>query len=138
MEIKEYNTGNRGELVASVPRRNKKVVVYSLSIGPLLAGDILIVLGEVEATNDLLRGTRFTTQIRLGTSSADIGGREITEGNAFNITRGMHHGVATKAGTLTVPKDMPTAYVNLTAWSNRGISKIEQDYGRLGVVRMRQ
>ena len=49
MEIKEYNTGNRGELVTSVPGdlvrggpRNTRVVVYSVSVGPLLKGDILI------------------------------------------------------------------------------------------------
>lgn len=136
--IQEYNTGNNSELVTVLPGDDTKHVVYSQHVPNLKAGEILIVLCEVECTNDNIDdlASRFSTQVILSETQTGTTGTEINEGQSYNLTRDMHHGVFPRMGTFVVPYDgFEREHVNLRAWVNREL-KVEQDYGRLSVIRV--
>jgi len=141
-----YNSGNSGELVTSLPLSdgapvNKRVVYCIDLLTPPIAGEILHVTAEMEATNDLGYNVAMVSQLLLTDTATATSGYEISEANGFNITPDMHHGMTIRVGTLTVPAGSTRRFVVLVAWAESTAAQpghaltIEQDYGRLSVLR---
>ncbi len=141
-----YDSGNSGELVTELPLSNgapvNKRVVYCVDLVTApQGGEILHVTAEMEATNDLGYNVAMVSQLLLVDSAIATSGVEISEANGFNITPDMHHGMTVRVGTLTVPAGSTRRYVSLVAWAESTATQpghaltVEQDYGRLSVLR---
>jgi hypothetical protein len=153
--VQHTNTGHFSEKIGHIPISSKGApylyyVLFSQQLTDLQIGDILVVLTEWEATNEHPTNVMMASYVTLADTAKDTtksANREITEANGFNITDNMHHGVGSKVGTYVVPSALTgTKYVNVvvyaaTDWdqlSSDDTLKIEQDYGRLSVIRIRQ
>ncbi len=145
-----YNSGDDGELIKTLPvtpypGAYSKRVVYCVDLGdPPLGGEMLFVHGDVEVTNDLGYNVLLGTHLLLAASCSAVTGDEISEANGSNVTPAMHHGTASRSGGLIVEPGNSHRYVVLVAWSGstaaprRGAAiKVEQDYGRMTVLRWR-
>lgn len=147
LQVFHTNTGNLGEKISSLPVVKsgpyKKYVVYSQRLENLKAGDILWVNGEFEATNDLGYNVMLASYLTLASAPTIVDGTEISEANGYNITPAMHHGMAYELGSYVITADTPVAYVNLVAYAASTAAgsgaklTIEQDYGRLSILRFR-
>ncbi|HWA92223.1 MAG TPA: hypothetical protein VG889_19450 [Rhizomicrobium sp.] len=131
-----YDTGNNSELLTSLPGDDVKRVVFSVNVGSVNAGDILVVDAETEMTNDTGSPSRLTAQLILGSSASATTGTELDENNNFYITPDMHHGVRVKASIKGFSSSSSSTYVNLVVWGNPGTLTVEQDYGRLQVLKI--
>jgi hypothetical protein len=131
-----YDTGNNSELLTSLPGDDVKRVVFSLDVGTINANDILVVDAETEMTNDTGSPSRLTAQLILGSSASATSGTELDENNNFYITPDMHHGVRVKASVKGFPSGSTSSYVNLVVWGSPGTLTVEQDYGRLQVLKI--
>jgi hypothetical protein len=147
--VKGYNSGNFSERYTSMPvgqtypypKRN----LYCLDLGSApKVGDLLFVTGEVEVTNDLRYKVMFQTQLLLADScTADVG-TEVGEANGGNLLYDVHHGTASRSGLLVVTAASSRRFVVLqayakallgTPWTPSDTLRVEQDYGRLTVMR---
>ncbi len=131
-----YDTGNSSELLTTLPGDDVKRVVYSIDVGSVNAGDILIVDAETEMTNDTGSPSRLTAQLILGASASATSGTELDENNNFYITPDMHHGVRVKASIKGFTSNSSSTFVNLVVWGSPGLLTVEQDYGRLQVLKI--
>ena len=174
LQVFEYNTGDFGELIdPSIPNctydiyKNGNpncflnvditkgccgssdywVAVYQIDLGPnVQAGDILMVAGEVEVTNQHNYIVSVLTTLMLSRFSStsptsSLSGLQISEDNGPNLDNYMiHHDVHTNVGTITVPNSnyrYVTLWVRATSldysWPDR--IYVEADGGRLSVLR---
>lgn len=144
--VEHTNTGDLSELVTSLPVtgdgvRYIKTVIYSQRLTNVKAGEIILVFSQFETTNDLGFNVMVASQVILADSSTEVTGTEITEASGFNVTPNMHHGKTLEVGTLVSPADYAEKYVNVcvyaasTAASPGDAITVEQDYGRLSVLR---
>ncbi len=63
-------------------------------------------------------------------------GTELDENNNFYITPDMHHGVRVKASIKGFTSNSSSTFVNLVVWGSPGLLTVEQDYGRLQVLKI--
>ena len=138
VRIDAYHSPDHGELVDHLEPNNVKATVFSVPIGDVKAGDIVIGLGEISATNNMGVNAHWAADMRLTDAADSTTGIEIAENNSFNITPDMHHGKHAKVGAVVVPHDIANARVNLNSWASKGMSIIERDCGRLAVVVIRK
>ena len=131
-----YDSGDHSELLTSLPGDNTKHVVYSLDIGPVSTNDILVVDAEVEMTNDTGSPSRLSAQLVLASSATATNGTALDENNNFYITPDMHHGVRVKASVKQITSQNPANFVNLVVWGSPGTLTVEDDCGRLQVLKI--
>jgi len=144
-QVNHTNTGDNSELVTSLLLTNGSpytgVVIFSQELQNVQEGEIIMVLCQFEATNDLGFNVMVASQVILADSPTTVQGIEITESRDFNISPAMHHGKIVEVGTISSPENYGTSYVNVIAYaastkaSTGNILKVEQDYGRLSVLR---
>lgn len=139
------DTGNHSELVAQVsvvPRATEasKRVVYSQKL-ELAEGQVLLVVAEIQVTNDLGYNVFVASQLVLAGEPDDVKGKEITAANGRNLTPDMHHEQQTKSGTYEVASaDEGPRYLNLVVWSagsqasSGDVIAVDQGYGKLSVL----
>lgn len=140
-------SGNSGERLTTLPvtvsAPYERHVIYSVPLPQLATGEALLALAEAELTNDLGYNVMVSSQLILATSETATVGSEISEANGFNITPDMHHGVVVKHGVFVAPGNYANRYVNLVAWAASTAAQpgaalaVEQDYGRLELLRLR-
>jgi len=142
--IRYYNSGNSSEKITSLPitvsSPYTKKVVYSVYVGDLVPGDIVLALTDFEATNDHSYNVMIASQIYLASSDLTTTiDAEISEASGFNITPNMHHGVVSRSGALAISDSLTSKYINVLAYAASSAASsgdtltIEQDYGRLVV-----
>lgn len=148
-----YVTPNQPEAVAAVPVNNTKVVIISLSIGDVQKGDIIVLAGEAELTNNSSQWALFTRSMILASDPAGTTGTAVTETNGENFNPSgcfldflfrcdVHHLVASKTGILVAPAAIANGYVNLIALASTdpaasGSLTVEKGYGRISVLKIR-
>jgi hypothetical protein len=145
-----YNSGNTSERVTSLPVYKTgnvaKATVYCIDLGdPPAGGEVLQASGEFEATNYEEYETLVQSQLLLTSSCTATSGVEITEGAGYNFDLAVHHGTSAKTGALEVPAGNSRRFVVMVAWAMTGWGnwqsgdtlRVEQDYGRLSVLRWR-
>lgn len=141
-----HATGDASELVPYLPVTKsspyKRVVVFSVPVGPLAVGDIIVALCEWEVTNDLGYNVMVASQMVLAPTRDAVAGAEVTEANGYNVTPAMHHGIVSKVGMLAVTRAMASAHVNVVAYAASSRAPVTgtrltvmRDYGRLSVLR---
>ena len=141
---KHYNTGNNSELISQLPITNKekyiKKVIFSQKIEDLSEGDVIEVLAEFEATNDLGYNVMLASGVVLCETAEQVRGIEICENNGFNITPSMHHATTNKVGTFRCTKNISKGYINVIVYAastkakENDMLEINKDYGRLSVL----
>ena len=118
------------------------VVVFSLRVDSLRAGDLLVAHGDVEVTNDCNYNVGLVTFMVLALSDTVVfrtSASMIAFAAGFNVSPNMHHGLSSRSGSIIVTEDMPTARVNFVAYAQsslltcRGI-RVERNYGQLTVL----
>jgi hypothetical protein len=158
----EHNSGNSGELRATISCNETYQAMYQIKTGPVRAGDILQVLAEAHVTNDLHKppykvkpadtNVYMTAAVIAATSALATAGNaagginyEITEPGGQNFDSHVHHLRVPTCGAITIPVDHPDGlYVTYCGKSGstkaKGNWKIEldRDYGRLSVTHLRQ
>jgi hypothetical protein len=123
--IKRYDTCNRSEQICTLPPSDVKKVLYTQPVCSLSAGETIVALSEMEATNEDSISKRLTSRLIVadsatGTSLA-CSSCEIAEASSVIIHEILHHGVAPKVGALTVTSDLPgTKYLNRVVYSAQG------------------
>jgi hypothetical protein len=128
-----FDSGNFGELLTSSPGDDAYRVLYSVDVGSLAKGDILVVKCDAELTNHGSTNVGLASQLRLGTSVSDLGGVELDEANQFLVPPIMLHGVPYKHAIYEVKTNTTSHFVNFLVAST-GTMAVEQDYGRLQVL----
>lgn len=141
-----YNTGNFSEMISSLPVYQTgsvtKHTIFCVDLGSApAAGEVLSIAADFEVTSELPYTVFVGSQIRLSLTCAG-GGIEITEANGTNLHTGIHHLSPSRSGHLEVPAGAGQ-YVTLQAWSmawspqwdNSHSLIVEQDYGRMSVLR---
>ena len=137
------------------PTNWPKEVVYSVTIPasePLVAGEILVVLAELQAEYDTSccvpvgPNRHFATQIGIGSDSSVVDFpaiEEITDNQSSNLVNDGQGLVAskmiiTRVGTFQVGTSFGAGLdtINLVAWANGGPVSIEANNGHLSVVRI--
>lgn len=144
--MRQYDSGNFGELVASVPipvSLGAEIILYRIGPMELEAGDLLIGLGNVEFTNPNDYEAVVACQILLTTSPTDTTGYEMSEKAGTNVRSSTsHHMNLPTLGTITVPAtDTYWAVIigNSASSSSSGspIMTVESDSGRLNILHLR-
>jgi hypothetical protein len=130
-----YDSGTPSEQYATLPGTNAKYAIYSVDVGPVSAGDILDITGEVEMTNDTGSPVRLSAQVVLASSSTGTSGTQVDNNNNFYITPDMHHGVRVKAGIVVVPSTADHLYVNFVCWAN-GLLTVESGLGKIQALKI--
>jgi hypothetical protein len=135
-----YDTGNSSELLTELPGDNTRRVLYSLDVGPINPGDILVVASEAELVeDDVQHFHKLASQLILGSDSAATTGTELDENNAFDVF-GIHsnivNGVPVKLATKAFPAGSQSTYINLNVWASGGGFDVLKDYGRLQVLKI--
>lgn len=141
---KHYNTGNNSELITKLPLTSGKIyqkkVIFSQKIDHLSEDDIIEVLAEFEATNNLGYNVMIASGIIITNNPENVTGIEICENNGFNITPSMHHATTNKVGTYKCTKNYYDAYINVIVYAastkakENDVLEINKDYGRLSVL----
>lgn len=139
------NSGNFSELVDALPLTQgapyQKIILFSQALTNIQQGEVIQVMCQFETTNDLGFNVMIASQVILADSATALTGLEITEASGFNISKNMHHGKTVEVGTIQSPEAFPTMYVNVIAYAASTASTpgdvltVEQDYGRLSVLR---
>jgi hypothetical protein len=123
------NSGDFSELVRCLPTDMIKVnggmeyrffPVVAAKV-ELQAGQTVLVTAEFEVTNDTGANIMIASQLLLvrdlGEGNPEASGSvPLGEGNGFNVTPDMHHGLTTKVAQHTLSKDF-TGYLVLYAWA---------------------
>ncbi len=130
-----YDSGDFSELLMTLPGDSVERVLYSVDVGPINDGDILVVDVEGTATNDNTDTAQWTAVIRLGTSAGDVGVTSLSSGNNFGLTHGIHHGVQVKAAVHAFPSGSTSTFVNFVVKSTESLT-IDQDHGRIQVLKI--
>lgn len=142
--VRAYRTLQHGERVDTlrITAQETMVVVHSVRVESLRAGDLLVAHGDLEATNDCGYNVALVTFMLLAASDAVAAPANegmIALPAGFNITANMHHGLASRSGSYIITRDTPVAYVNLVAYAQsdvrtcRGL-RVERGYGQLVVL----
>ncbi|MCG8433736.1 MAG: hypothetical protein MJA83_06875 [Gammaproteobacteria bacterium] len=146
-----HNTGNSSEKISSLPLAQSagtalRKAIFSQRLDDLQEGELLVIMCELQVTEMNTYNVGLTTQTILGDTSVDISGSEMTEANGENITNNMHHHKRVIVGTYVVKHgDVGTKYVNVIGWAYSTAAppgmtdwlRIDQDYGRLSVLRFK-
>jgi hypothetical protein len=132
---------------------NAKVIVMSLPVGDVAVGDILVITGEFQATNNSSAWALFSRGAVLASLASSTSGQPVAEVNGENFNPvsdscwvgrcDVHHLVATKTAIITVTKAMPAAFVSFYALSATSPSKslsitIDKGYGTISALKIRQ
>lgn len=144
-----FTTGDNSELVTTLPvtksgTPDNRKIVYCIDLGEAPPpGSIIYATAEVEVTSDVPTYPPLVSGVLiLADSCTHLTGIEITEANGENCSFNVqHHCTLTKSGVLVVGADS-RRYVSLrlhsasgyAAWKATDFVKVEQDYGRLGVL----
>jgi hypothetical protein len=130
-----YDTGSGGELLTSLPGDSGHYVLFSLNVGSLSVGDMLIVASEAEFTSSQTDNVRISSQLYLGTSASSTTGTQLDENNAFNIVPTMVEGVPVKISAIKITSAMSSGHVNLVVWSSDPLT-VDVGNGRLQVLKI--
>jgi len=130
-----FDSGNNGELLTSSPGDDTYRALYSVDLGSISTNDIILADAEGELTNDTgSANVLFSTLLILTDSSTGTSGTQIAEGNAFNITPAMGHGVAVKHAIYQVTSSASAHHFLNCLVRTTSTIPVEQDYGRLQVL----
>lgn len=142
--IAHANTGNFSELVTSLPvNPTAPTVVLSIPIGDTLTGDLFIASGEIQVTNNLGYNCMITGYLVLADAPDKTAGIEVTENNGTNVTPAQHHLTVPKVGTYQSNNNYGQRWLQFvcraasTASQTGDTLTVDQDYGRLSIVRVR-
>ncbi len=136
-----YDSGDSGELITTLPGDNAWYVLYSVDIGTVNVGDILVVFADGGQIQDPSNTTdHYLTSHLMRTNSASATtGTEIDDANAMNITQLAYRHVPIKPAITTVQSGTTGRhFVNLLVQSDDGSPTltVNQDYGRLQVLKI--
>lgn len=142
---KLYDTGDNSERVTSLPVPTKATVahrrvIYSQYLPNLKEGELIQFMSEVQVTNDLGYNCMCVLLVIQADSATATVGTELTEANGRNVTPNTHHDVYPKHGAVKItntsrPYVNVVAYAASTAAKSGHTLKVDQDYGRLTILR---
>lgn len=130
------------ERFAVMPVNGDHISLYSLLVPDMLPGDIMMLFGQFEVTNDLGYTVGVARQILRTTSAGATTGTQISPAIAAmdNVDVNRHHMIAQATGAEVNP-NTNGVYYNMCAWAvstgGSGNLTIEPGYGRLVGVRLR-
>jgi hypothetical protein len=128
------------ELITTLPGDNNWYVLYSVDIGTISAGDIIVVFADGGQLQDPTNTTDhyLTSHLVRTTSATATTGTEIDDANAMNITHQIYRHVPIKPAITTIQSGTTTRhFVNLLVQSASGNDlTVNQDYGRLQVLKI--
>lgn len=128
-----FDSGDNSELLTTSPGDLQWRVLYSVDIGTVSAGDIIVVDCEAELTNNTSSDAELSTSLLLSPSASSVGGVELDESNVFNVTPALYHGVPEKHAAFTVQPGTTNHFVNFRVATSQTLV-VEQDYGRVQVL----
>lgn len=145
MKAFQYHTPQNAEKVNQLPGFGEPTVVYSLDVDDIAVGDILIVTGQFEASNEYSdQNVKLSSSCLLSAdkTATKPGGdtAEIVTNTAHNVTPDEHHGEATKCGSWLCTKALSNAFVNMLGWTSNDVNRVltvEQGCGQLSVLKFR-
>lgn len=133
------------EQYALLPVNGSRVAIYSLQLNDMQAGDVMLIEGQFEITNDL----GYTVGIgRNILRASGPGGATATGGDILlpslsamdNVDVNRHHHIVNFSAHDVCPANGQFFY-NVTAWAvstgGSGNLAIENGYGRISAVRIR-
>lgn len=142
--VRAYQTLAGGERVAILPLASpdSMLVVYSIRVDSLRAGDLLEAHGDIEVTNDCGFNIAIGTFMILAPDPATTvrsSDAMVAYAAGFNVTPNMHHGLASRSGAHVIARDIATTRVNFVAYAQstgRGCPglRVERGYGQLVVL----
>lgn len=145
--IDHYNSGPKSELVYEMPMTTwspyYKNIAYQIKIPDLKKGDLLVCHGNAEATSEHHYNVMVCSYIVLVKNKYDVEGLIISPAYGGNTNRNEHHRPLFSGGSAIVDSD-DYKYVNFvvytasTAAAPNDIVKLEQDYGRLYILKYRE
>ena len=111
-----------------LPLNGDALVVRSIPLGTINAGETLEALSEVEVTNDLVTKDEggvneyhdVATEVSLivATSPTATTGIELAEAQGSVVTPQVHHWTFQKSGTLTASQQLSGRHLNLVMWAH--------------------
>jgi hypothetical protein len=140
------NTGSLSERATTLPITTSagtapRVVLFSQALGAVRLGEQVVVLAEFQLTNPQTYVVGVGVVVLRAASATATTGTEITEATGRNITPDMHHDAIVKVGTHVPGSDLAEAWVNVVAYAYSTaalaghVVDVDQDYGRLAVLR---
>jgi hypothetical protein len=128
---------DNGELVTTLPSDGTREVVYSIDVGSLSESEVLVVMSEVQVTNDTTGTQRVSAQIIRTNSSTSTTGTGLDYQNDRNVTvdPGLHHMVRVKGGIKQFSGTQTNHIVNLVAWATGNIT-VNAGGGRLQALKI--
>jgi len=135
-----YDSNNSGELITTLPGDNNWYVLYSVDIGTINVGDIIVVFADGGQLQDPTNTTDhyLTSHLMRATSASGTTGTEIDDANAMNITQEVYRQVPIKPAITTIQSGTTGRhFVNLLVQSASGNDlNVNSDYGRLQVLKI--
>ena len=128
-----FDTGNGSELITSSGVEVKRIV-FSVDVGTLSAGDIIVATTEAELTTKTGNVARVTSQLIRGTTATATSGVELDEATATNNSEDIYHVVLVKHAINTVTAgNAADHFVNFYVDTAEDMT-VNQDYGRLQIM----
>jgi hypothetical protein len=128
-----FDSGSFSELIGTLPGDGVPHVVYSVDVGSINAGDIVMADSEAQMTNDSGVPAQLAGQLILASASTSTTGTELDEANTFQLTPDMHHGNRLKGSIENFLVGPSKHFINYIAWTDEALT-VEQNHGRLQVV----
>ena len=137
-----YDSVNFGnELITTVPGDNSWYVLYSVDIGTINAGDIIVVFADGGQLQDPTNTTDhyLTSHLMRANSATATTGYEIDDANAMNVTEQVYRHVPIKPAITTIATGTTGRhFINLLVQSASGSPDLNviSGAGRLQVLKI--
>lgn len=128
-----FDSGSHSELLGTLPGDGVPHVIYSVDVGSINAGDIVMADSEAQLTNDNSAPAQLAGQLILASASTSTTGTELDEANTFQLTPDMHHGNRLKGSIENFLVGPSKHFINYIAWTDKPLT-VEQNHGRLQVL----
>lgn len=130
------------EQYSVVPVNGSLLSLYSITIPDMVAGDIVLLAGQFELTNDLGYNCGITRYLLRTTAALSVAGTPVSPAVAAqdNVDPIRHHAVVNQMGMEVCPTNNGVCYnlvVGAVSSSGSGNLAVELGYGRLIAVRIR-
>lgn len=111
-------------------------VLYSVDVGTLNVGDILIVFSEAQLQNPATTSVfRLTSHLIRANSTSATSGTALDDSNAFNITPADYRGAVVKPAVLQVTGSVTNHFVNLVVQATGDLDVVDNT-GRLQILKI--
>lgn len=130
------------EQYSVVPVNGSLLSLYSITIPDMVAGDIMLLAGQFELTNDLGYNVGISRYLLRTTAALSVSGTPVAPAVAAqdNVDPIRHHAVVNQMGMEVCPTNNGVVYnlvVGAVSSSGSGNLSVELGYGRLIGVRIR-